>query len=67
MGREREVSYCGRSLAANPKGEVIAEASPKKEEVLTVELDLAHIAREREQEPVLSNLRPELYRFINER
>ncbi len=67
VGREREVSYCGRSLAANPKGEVIAEASPKKEEVLTVELDLAHIAREREQEPVLSNLRPELYRFINER
>lgn len=61
VGHEGAISYCGRSLVVNPRGEVIAEASPEKEEILVVELDLQLIDEEREQEPVLRNLRPELY------
>lgn len=61
VGQEEAISYCGRSLVVNPRGEVIAEASPEKEEILTAELDLDLIRKERKQEPVLQNLRPELY------
>lgn len=62
LGCEGDVScYCGGSLIVNPRGEVIAAASAKREEILTAEIDLDLILKEREQEPVLGNLRPELY------
>jgi predicted amidohydrolase len=66
VGGEKVDSYCGRSLIVNPRGEVIAEASTRKEEVLTAEIDLDFINKEREQEPVLHNFRPELYTFKKE-
>ncbi|MEA3356727.1 MAG: carbon-nitrogen hydrolase family protein [Candidatus Bipolaricaulota bacterium] len=66
VGREGDVRYCGRSLVVNPRGEVIAEAS-SEEEILVGKLDLGLIAKEREQEPILQNLRPELYTFIEEK
>lgn len=61
VGNEREVSYCGLSKIVNPRGEVIAEASHDKEELLVAELDLSLILKERNQEPVLRSQRPELY------
>lgn len=67
VGREEGVKYCGRSLVVNPRGEVIGEASAEREEILAVEIDLGLISKEREQEPVLPNLRPELYKFIKKR
>lgn len=66
VGREGAISYCGRSLVVNPRGEVIAEAF-SEEEILVGKLDLGLIAKEREQEPILQNLRPELYTFIEEK
>jgi predicted amidohydrolase len=61
VGREGDVTYCGLSQVVNPRGEVIVQASRGDEEVVLAELDLSLIPREREQEPVLTNLRPELY------
>ncbi|MEA3377453.1 MAG: carbon-nitrogen hydrolase family protein [Chloroflexota bacterium] len=61
VGRDGDVTYCGLSQVVNPRGEVIAQASHAEEEVLVAELDLSLTPREREQEPVLRNLRPELY------
>lgn len=63
VGQEGEVEYCGLSQLINPKGEIITQASTKKEEVLTSKLDLSLIESERKQEPVLENFRPELYNF----
>jgi predicted amidohydrolase len=61
VGREGDVSYCGLSQVVSPRGEVIARASSADEELLVTELDFALISRERDQEPVLKNLRPRLY------
>jgi predicted amidohydrolase len=53
--------FCGRSLVADPRGEVLAEAGTS-ETVLRATLDLAAIEREREREPALRLRQPELYR-----
>lgn len=62
VGREGDVEYCGRSQVVNPRGEVLVAAPSDEELVLAAALDLSLILKEREQEPVLPNLRPELYR-----
>jgi predicted amidohydrolase len=53
--------FCGRSLVADPRGEVLAEAGTG-ETVVRAVLDLAAIDREREREPALRLRQPELYR-----
>jgi predicted amidohydrolase len=52
--------FCGRSLVADPRGEVLAEAGTE-ETVLRATLDLAAIDREREREPALRLRQPDLY------
>ena len=44
--------------------EIIAEASPDKEEILFVRADLELILNERKQEPTLRNLRKDLYQEL---
>lgn len=52
--------FCGRSLIANPRGEVLAIAGPD-ETVLRAQLNLGAITTERAQEPALSLRRGDLY------
>ena len=52
--------FCGRSLVADPRGDVLAEAGVE-ETVFRAALDLAAIDREREREPALRFRRPDLY------
>jgi predicted amidohydrolase len=52
--------FCGRSLVADPRGEVLAEAGTE-ETVVRAVLDLAAIEREREREPALRLRQPDLY------
>ena len=52
--------FCGRSLVADPRGEVLAEAGTE-ETVVRAVLDLAAIERERDREPALRLRRPDLY------
>lgn len=61
VGPEGDVSYCGRSQIANPRGEVIAMASGEKEEAVTARLPLELIWNQRRQEPIFRGFRPELY------
>jgi predicted amidohydrolase len=61
VGREGEVTYCGGSQIADPRGEVLAKASDVREEVVVSELPLARIGEQRRQEPVFRGFRPELY------
>jgi predicted amidohydrolase len=53
--------FCGRSLVADPRGEVLAEAGTE-ETVVRAVLDLAAIERERQREPALRLRQPDLYR-----
>lgn len=52
--------FCGRSLIADPRGDVLAEAAGD-ETAIGAALDLDAIAAEREREPSLRTRRPELY------
>jgi predicted amidohydrolase len=61
VGTDGDVTYCGRSQVADPRGEVVAEAAADMEQILVAEVDLSAILRERQQEPVLRARRPELY------
>jgi predicted amidohydrolase len=65
VGKEGNVQYCGLSKVADPRGEVVAEASPSQEGVLSVELDLDLILREKKQERLLRSLRPETYEYLS--
>lgn len=56
--------FAGRSLVADPRGEVLAEAG-EEPTVLIVEMDMAASRSERGREPSLSMRRPELYRVSN--
>jgi predicted amidohydrolase len=58
--------FCGRSLVADPRGDVLAEAGVE-ETVFRAVLDLAAIDREREREPALRLRQPELYRLRGRR
>lgn len=53
--------FAGRSLIADPRGQVVAEAGTD-EQALVAKLDLDAIAAERTREPSLRMRRPELYR-----
>jgi predicted amidohydrolase len=53
--------FCGRSLVADPRGDILAEAGAE-ETVFRTDLDLAAIEREREREPALRLRQPDLYR-----
>jgi len=66
VGKEGGVQYCGLSKVADPKGEVIAEASSDREEVLSVELNLNLILKEKRQEHILRSLRPEIYEYLSQ-
>lgn len=61
VGAEGDITYCGHSQIANPRGEVIALASAEKEEVITARLPLELIWNQRRQEPIFRGFRPELY------
>ena len=56
--------FAGRSLVADPRGEVLAEAG-EEPTVLIVEMDMAASRSERGREPSLSMRRPELYHVSN--
>ena len=65
-GAERELSYTGRSIVANPAGEVLVAASPDREEVLVVDIDVA-VARDKRITPRndrLADRRPDVYREL---
>lgn len=53
-------SFCGRSIVADPRGDVLAQMGGGPDG-LRCRLDLSAIARERRQEPSLRERRPELY------
>lgn len=51
----------GHSLAVNPWGKIIGQISNDNEDVLVVQLNLDEISSIREQLPILSNVRSDMY------
>jgi len=59
-GIEGDTTYCGRSCLVGPDGREILRAG-KIEELLIADIDKSAISAERESNPVLKDLRPDLY------
>ena len=59
-GTEDDLTYCGRTCLAGPDGRDILRAGVS-EELLIADIDKHAIAAERETNPVLEDLRPDLY------
>ena len=60
-GFEGDTIYCGRSCLVGPDGRDILRAG-QSEELLVAVIDKKAIAEERETNPVLKDLRPDLYK-----
>jgi N-carbamoylputrescine amidase len=61
---DSEINFYGSSFITNGTGEVIAEASRDKEEILTAELDLEELEKARVEWGIFRDRRPELYKAI---
>jgi hypothetical protein len=61
VGFDGVTDWCGRSMIVGPRGEVLAAAGGDEPATIEAVLDPAQVAAEREQEPALTNRRPELY------
>gem|GEM_PF-2952669 len=61
IGSEAELTFHGSSLVAAPGGEVLAQASPDTEEVLTADLDPEAAVRWRARYPFLEQRDPNAY------
>lgn len=67
FGRERSGRFTfGRSKVINPRGIVIAEASMGAEEVLVAAVDLDQVAAWRKEMLYLADLKPNLYKALDE-
>lgn len=62
-GREGSVEYCGNSMIANPRGEVLCKGGDR-EEILVGQVDLSLIKKERKQEPILRELKDGVF-YLN--
>ncbi len=63
IGTERELTFTGLSTIANPKGDVVAQASASGEEVALVEMDVGQ-ARDKKitsRNDLFADRRPEIY------
>ncbi len=67
VGAEGELEFWGGSFVCNSFGEVLAEASTSKEEVLIVTVDLAKNKKIQEGWGFLRNRRPDTYRALVEK
>jgi N-carbamoylputrescine amidase len=61
VGREGALTFFGKSIIVNPAGEIIAEASEDKEEVVVADIDVSLIKEMRKEWPFLRDRRPEMY------
>jgi N-carbamoylputrescine amidase len=67
VGREDELEFWGSSFVARPYGQLLAEASQDREEVLLADCDLDEIERTRQGWPFLRDRRIDAYPPILER
>lgn len=60
-GNDGNTEYASHSIVINPNGEIVKQLG-NNEEVLTVNIDLALVNKQREAIPVFKNLKPHLYK-----
>ncbi|MBU6296257.1 MAG: acyltransferase, partial [Planctomycetes bacterium] len=66
-GRENNLDFWGTSFACDPFGEVLAQASTDKAEIIRATLDLSEIGVTRQHWPFLRDRRIDAYDGLNQR
>jgi N-carbamoylputrescine amidase len=66
-GAGQGIEFWGTSFVCDPFGAVIAEASSDKEEILSVEIDLARVEETRQHWPFLRDRRIDAYKGLDKR
>ncbi|MBN2416733.1 carbon-nitrogen hydrolase family protein [bacterium] len=61
VGRERHLTFEGKSFVTSPAGQVMAQAPALEEAILYAELDLDAVERSHARKHFLADRRPELY------
>jgi len=61
VGKTGEETFGGNSVIINPWGEAVVEAGEIEDELVTSEIDLNEIEKVRNQIPILSDRRPDVY------
>jgi len=64
IGQDPKLSFSGRSLIVNPKGEIIADAGDQ-EGLISAELNIEELMNYRRDLPFLDDMRPEYVRIAN--
>ncbi len=64
VGREGDWNMSGKSMAIDPFGKIISQASPAEEQILTVEIDRAKVIAARTRFPLFRDRRPDTYTAI---
>jgi N-carbamoylputrescine amidase len=67
VGKEGKINFWGSSFVSGPFGEILAKASPDKEEILVVKCDLSRIDTTRQEWPFLRDRRVDAYNGITSR
>jgi N-carbamoylputrescine amidase len=67
VGVEGDIRFWGSSFVVDPTGQVIAEASPDRDEILLADLDLSLIPHVRQQWPFLRDRRIDAYGDLTQR
>ena len=67
VGEEGELDFWGSSFVCDAFGEIIKEASSKKEEVIVAKLDLSKNKRIRDGWGFINNRRPDTYSLLTEK
>ncbi len=67
VGVENDIEFWGHSFICSPSGQIIAQAGPKKEEILIAECDLSLIDEQREGWPFLRDRRIDAYQNLTQR
>jgi predicted amidohydrolase len=69
IGTEGDLTFTGVSTIANPRGDILAQASQAKEELVVQEIDIA-VARDKMITPrnhLLTDRRPEQYALLSKK
>lgn len=61
MGTDGATTFCGESAILDPSGAILAAASRDREELLMAELSMEKVRKVRDNMPVFTHRRPELY------
>jgi N-carbamoylputrescine amidase len=67
VGREGKIQFWGQSFVAGPLGEIVAQASGEREQVLLAKCDLGKIEETRQNWPFLRDRRIDAYAAIQSR